>query len=303
MSESDGLICAYRLDDAARRQCLDWSGVKEAWPGAGVLWVHQDFNADEAQHWLKEESKLDPIVIGALLADETRPRAEIFGRGSLINLRGVNLNPGADPDDMVSVRLWIDGRRVVSVRLRRLMAIQDLREEIEAGRGPQSTEAFLDSLVRYLTNRMGPVVESMEDRLADAEDAILQVRSFEMRSVLAVIRQQAIGLRRYIGPQREALTRLVTIEADWLTEFARRHLRESADRVTRIVEDLDAIRERSAVVRDELSNRLSDSMNRRVYALSVIAGLFLPLGLISGLLGINVGGMPGADAPWAFGAV
>jgi zinc transporter len=303
MSEQDGLIAAHRLDAATPGRDLDWAGVKEAWPGDGIIWVHLDFHAERAQRWIQEESGLDSIVAGALLAHETRPRVEVHGQGLLVNLRGVNLNPGAEPDDMVSVRIWIDERRIVTVRLRRLMAIQDLRDAIERGSGPRTPDAFLDHLVRQLTDRMSPVIESLEDQLAPVEDAILEKQSFVMRTMLATIRQQAIGLRRYVGPQREALARLLTIEASWLMESCRRHLRESADRVTRIVEDLDAIRERAAVVQDELSNRLSDSMNRRMYALSVIAGLFLPLGLITGLLGINVAGIPGADTPWAFAAV
>ena len=51
---------------------------------------------------------------------------------------------------------------------------------------------------------------------------------------------------------------------------------------------------------DEIANRLSESMNRTMYALSMVAGVFLPLGFLTGLLGINVGGMPGVDSGSAF---
>ena len=77
-------------------------------------------------------------------------------------------------------------------------------------------------------------------------------------------------------------------------------LRESADRVTRYVEDLDSARERAAVIRDELEGRLAEQMNKTMYVLSIVAAIFLPLGLLTGLLGINVGGIPGAENPLAF---
>lgn len=72
------------------------------------------------------------------------------------------------------------------------------------------------------------------------------------------------------------------------------------DHVTRYVEGLDALRERAAVTNDELSTRLAEAMNRRMYILSVVAAVFLPLGLITGLLGVNVGGLPGTHNEWGF---
>ena len=88
--------------------------------------------------------------------------------------------------------------------------------------------------------------------------------------------------------------------------FKNRHLarlREVADDITRQVESLDAARERAAVVQDELMNRMSEQINKNMYVLSVIAGVFLPLGFVTGLLGVNVDGIPGDETPWAFAAL
>ena len=60
------------------------------------------------------------------------------------------------------------------------------------------------------------------------------------------------------------------------------------------------MRERAQIVKDELSNALSNEMNRNLYQLSLITAIFLPLGFLTGLLGINVGGIPGAEVPTAF---
>jgi zinc transporter len=80
-------------------------------------------------------------------------------------------------------------------------------------------------------------------------------------------------------------------------------LREATERMTRLSEELDSIRDRAQVVRDQMSDMRADAMNRQMLVLSVVAALFLPLGLITGLLGINVGGIPGAEVGWAFWAV
>ena len=87
----------------------------------------------------------------------------------------------------------------------------------------------------------------------------------------------------------------------WLSATNKAQLRETGDHITRYVEDMDALRDRGAVVQDELRNRISEDMNRTMYVLTVVAAVLLPLSFITGLLGINVDGMPGAkDAPTAF---
>ena len=100
--------------------------------------------------------------------------------------------------------------------------------------------------------------------------------------------------------QRDAFAKLIIEKITWLDEDSRLRLREVSDRLIRHIEDLDAVRERAAVTQEELLSRLSDQMNTRMYVLSVVAAIFLPLGFLTGLLGINVGGIPGTDNPWAF---
>ncbi len=129
---------------------------------------------------------------------------------------------------------------------------------------------------------------------------MLREHSAELRLGIAGLRREAIALRRYLAPQREVMARLTTSHAPWLGAGDRAVLREVTDRTTRLVEDLDAARERASVVQDELNTRLSDQMNRTMYLLTVVATVLLPPSLITGLLGINVGGLPGAEQPWAF---
>ncbi len=87
-------------------------------------------------------------------------------------------------------------------------------------------------------------------------------------------------------------------------DVARRgRLREVSDRTMPHVEDLDAVRDRTAVLQDELTTQMSEQMNRTMYLLTVVATVMLPLGFVTGLLGVNVAGIPGANSPWAFGAL
>ncbi|MGA0393616.1 MAG: zinc transporter ZntB, partial [Rhodospirillales bacterium] len=247
------------------------------------------------------KSGLDKLITDSLLAEETRPRSLEINGNLLINLRGVNLNAGADPDDMGSLRLWLESNRIITTRHRRLMAVSEISERISSGRGPKNTGDFLVEVTARLVDRMSPVIEGLDESEDEIEDMVVTGEYENLRSELAKIRREAISLRRYLSPQREAMSRLQSETIEWLSAGQKARLREVSDRIIRYVEDLDSIRERAAVIQDEVANRVSEQINNNMFILAVVATVLLPLGFVTGLLGINVDGMPGAkDAPWAF---
>lgn len=300
MTDEQGLIGAYALDGKGGGRPLRWEELEPAISGGELVWAHLDRSCEQSIGWLRRSTGLDPIVCDALLAEETRPRAEIIGQGLLVILRGVNLNPGAEPDDMVSLRLWVDERRVISLRHRRVVAIQDLRDKLERGQGPDRAGSLLVQVAGRLIDRMQDSIHAIDETLAEMEERVASGNVANLRVRLSEARRSAIAFRRHIAPQREAMTRLVGAGVAWLTDRDRAQLREDADRLTRYVEELDAARERAVVMHEEIIARATEQMNRAMYVLSLVAGVFLPLGLITGLLGINVGGMPGVDSPTAF---
>lgn len=299
-AEIDGLICAYVLDGRGGGKPLDWAGVQAWQPGDGPLWVHLNRLDDRVGDWVLDESGIDPVIARALLSEDPRPRVLAHGDALIVFLRGVNLNPGANPEDMVSVRVHITGNRIVTLRHNRLMAINDLREAIETGSGPKACGDFLARLADRLIDRMGPVISSIDETLDDLEDAVQDSAGPELRRSLRRVRYISIMLRRYLAPQRDAMSRLLAERPAWLEDVDFAMVREIADRTTRYVEDLEAARERAAAVQEEFNFQASERMNRTMYVLTVVAAILLPPSLLAGLLGINVGGMPGVDDPYAF---
>lgn len=298
-----GLVYAFVLDGAGGGTALDWAGVRDWDPNQGTLWVHLDYAQEGARAWLASHSGLDSLVAEALAAGETRPRCTSVNGGLLISLRGVNTNPGSEPEDMVAIRLFATANRVVTTRHRRLLAAADLAEALCAGTGPRTSGELLTVLADCLIGRMISVITDLDDRMDALEEAIFAGGGQEIRSGLIKLRQEVIMLRRYLAPQREALTRLQAESMAWLGGAERLHVRETTDTLTRYVEDLDAIKDRAGVASEELSSRLAEQINSRMYRLSLVAGLFLPLGFLTGLLGINVGGIPLAEDTWGFAAV
>lgn len=295
-----GLIHAKVLDGRGGARDAAWDAVRAWTPDDGALWLHFDFEEPEARRWLTEDSGLNDIASSALVTEETRPRTVTRGDNLLLALRGVNLNPGSEPDDMVSVRLWTDGRRILSTRRRRLQSTRDLLDELDAGTGPRSAVDLLVAWIDRITWRMSGTVDNLEEQMDALEQDVLADRVSGMRLALAQLRKQCLSLRRYLAPQREAMNRLCAEPISWIDELNRLRLREINDRLIRHIEDIDTVRERAAVAQEELMTQVSEAMNRRAYVFTVVATIFLPLGFFTGLMGINVGGMPGVEAQLGF---
>lgn len=301
IADHPGYDFAFLLDGNGGGAELTWKEINHWSAEQGRLWVLLDQTSEIARRWLMDKSAIGPVVCEALLAEETRPRSIAINGGLLVIIRGVNLHPEESPEDMVSIRLWIEEHRIIAVRVRHLQAVRDLHEKITASNGPQTTPDFLVQLSERLLERMRPVIDSLEERADDLEEAITNGGSpQDIRRELPRLRQQAIMLRRYLSPQRDAFVRLYSEMPPWFDATQRGRIREIADRTMRNVEDLDALRERASVVQDEVYNLISDRMNRTIYLLTLVATIVLPLSFLTGLLGVNVGGIPGANSPWGF---
>jgi zinc transporter len=300
MQSNDGLIFGYILDGNGGGTAVDWQGVADWRPEKGPLWIHLDYADNEVKQWLQTDSNLSALSCEILMEEDTRPRFITTKDGFILILRGVNCNPGSDPEDMVALRMSFEENRVITMRHRRVMAINDIHEAVEAGTGPKSNVEFLAMVIDRIVDRMGDVIAEIDDQVDELEDSVLTAESYELRSRLAKMRRQSIGLRRYIAPQRDILARLQNERLEWFSDKVKLRFRELSERTARFVEDLDSARDRAAITQEELNSCLSEQMNKAMYVLSIVAAIFLPLGLLTGLLGINVGGIPGSENKWAF---
>jgi zinc transporter len=265
-----------------------------------ILWVHFDYSSNEAIDWITNKSGIDEIAIDALLTEETRPRTTILNDSLLIALRGVNLNPNSKPEDMVSIRLYISPNLIISTRKRNLLSVEEIIQSLKKGNGPKSASEFLTDLTYRMTSRMNSVIDEIEDRSDFLEESLIDSSDMKFRNEILAIRRETIILRRYLFPQKEALNKLYHEKVTWLNEYEKIELRETNDQLIRHIEELDTIRDKVALIQEELANTISDQMNKKMYVLSIISAIFLPLSFLTGLLGINIGGIPGADNQNAF---
>lgn len=295
-----GLIFAFLLNGQGGAKSLTWEELELWKPEDGQLWLHFAYNHATVKTWFLKKSGLDRATVSAMTSDESRPRSVVSEQGLLLFVRAVNLNPGQEPEDMVSLRMFLTKDRLITTRRRRLLSVHDIRLELEAGHGAKNLVELLLQINDRIMDRIGDVLDQLDEQIDKLEEQVITAESRLLRTPLSESRREAILLRRYIAPQREAFYRLYSEDTPWLDTAARLHLREITDRNIRYIEDLDSVRDRAAIVQEELMSRISEQMDKRMLVLSLAAVIFLPLSFITGLLGINVAGIPGADYKYAF---
>lgn len=266
------------------------------------LWLHLDRGSDHVQAWLREQSGLGAFSCDLLLEENTRPRlVALSEEGVLLFMRGINLNPGAQPEDMVSLRISAGPQCVISLRMRPLRTTDALVVRLLEGCGPKTTAGLLLHLADDLTDRIDDLVMDMSD-VVDLEEERLEQdeRCQPDHHRLLALRRRAAGLRRFLLPQRELFAQLARLRLSWMGAGEADYWNETGNRLVRQLEELDLVRERANLLLESGQRRLGERMNRTMYILAIVTGFFLPISFLTGLLGINVGGLPGANSPFGF---
>jgi zinc transporter len=290
---------AYRVAEG-KAERLD---IKAAMDATGqLIWIHLTSNNELAQSWLGETAGLPDYVVDVLTTTESRPRCDALGEGAFLNLRGRSNEEMTTSDPLASVRIYALAGRVFSVTRRTLTAVSDVVKAVEGGTIADPGDLIAE-FASAITEELDPEVGELGDQLDDCEADLDADKVFELRRKVTKVRSTAIGYRRFVQPQRAALEKLAALPCDWLHDDDRLHLNSAADRAARMAEELEAIRERSALMHEALTDLRAEQIDSRSLLISIVALIFLPLTFLTGLYGMNVEGLPFAKEPWAFDVI
>ncbi len=301
--EEDGpLLFGRVMDGQGGGRVIAWDEAQDWQPAVEgeVLWLHLCRHRPGVQEWLEDTLSIPEPTAELLVSEKTRPRAFREGETLVATLRGINFNPGAEPEDMVSMQLWSDGARVLTLRRLPMQTPREVLRQIDAGDGPLDAGALVTEVIERMIARMNRSIVDMNDHIDQLEDSDPDDDAEKMLTKIATIRRNCLALKRHMSPQHDALERIARDAPAWFEDHDRREIAETIDRLRRYLDDLDISKESAVVLMDDIRGRAVSRSEQTTYVLTIFAGVFLPLGFVTGLLGINVGGMPGMDDPDAF---
>lgn len=270
--------------------------------GGAAQWLHMSVNNVETAEFLMNDALLNGQIVEALLEEDTRSRIRVTEAGIMVLLKST-LSPDVDmptPDDMVTMRVWIDKDRVISTQERDADPIRIISDSLHDGNGPDTPTAFLTALLDHHFKGLGVIVEEIEDDARDLDELILSGDLDEMCSLLAGTQKKVASLIRHLSPQRAVLERLLRTDHPLLDEDAKGQIDGHLNHLLRHLEALSAVRERTDILHSQHERILDRDQNKTAHLFSVIATIFLPLGFITGMWGVNLNGIPMSEHPNGF---
>ena len=273
--------------------------LKEESPNA-ISWHHLNYTSDVAKKWLKKQTHLSTQAKSILLASDTRPRLIVEDGSIIMCLRGINLNKNDSPEDMITIRIWVNNNSIFTSCGRESQSITNIQNLIENNTGPKSVAELLIMLIEQLALLTDEFVDSLDEML-DVEEETIADNTFELfNPKMSKLRRQIATIKRYLAPQKEALDKLFRNKTLNFAENFYDNLYIQIDRFIFILENLELLRERALVLQEQFNAYISQQQNSRLYLLAIVSVIFLPLTFLSGLLGMNVGGLPGLESASAF---
>jgi len=265
-----------------------------------IVWHHLKYTDKSAKSWVKKQMDLSDLARITLLNNETRPRAHVDEDEVLVCLRGINFNESEQPEDMISIRLWMNGNTVVTSSNQGSQSIRNIRAQLEQNIGPKSAEQVLLALIDQLANLTDDFVEKMDEKIDEAEDQIEDAKHMIFNPMMNQMRRQIAHIRRYLLPQKEAIDKLYRQKSHHFSDSFYDQIYGQVDKFMQMIENLDLMRERALMLQEHFMTNISHQQNSRLYLLAIISVIFLPLTFLSGLFGMNVAGMPGLEDSRAF---
>ncbi len=268
---------------------------------SGWSWRHLAQTSSDARAWVIEKSGIPIGEAKAMVAEHARPRCVQSDQGLLFIGRGVNLDPASVPEDVKSIRVWVDQAGIVTVVKRRMRSAETIAQRFGTEEAPRSPADVLVQLFSQMMQFIAPVVQDLGDQLDELQDTVIDENTPTAEiSDLSPLRLRAVSLHRYLAPMYDAAITLCNAPQLTSSKALKAEANLIKDQLGRIVEELAAIDSRASVTRDEIISQRSDQLNQRVYVLTVLAGVCLPLSVLTGMLGMNVGGIPLDQTQWGF---
>jgi len=301
IADSQGLICAFQLAPLARLERETLQGLEPS----GAVWLHFNLTDRRAREWLSEEAHLPDAAVEALLDDDPHVHVQMLADGFVAVLRDLHHEREGDEAGFGTFVVYVDPKRMISGRWHALHTLDQLRRELGKGADQPSPSplALFEHLLECLAETFSAVVSKLFDRVEAAEDSILAGRYRDQGTELRKVRWLLSRLRREARADRSALARLPAQLPHACGAEAARSLAAVIERFGGVSQDLELVEERARLMQEEIAGHLGKATNRTLYMLSIVTAALLPITLITGVFGMNVGGLPWLEHPHGFAHV
>ncbi|MGV7207298.1 transporter [Oxalobacteraceae bacterium A2-2] len=309
-SDQSGLVCGYLFGRTAGNQALAlgsdearlWLATREQRPGE-FIWLHFNLANQAAEKWLHEHTALPEEFYDSLHEGPRSTRIELADNTLVAVINDVVHDFSFDPSDVSTMWLNVDRQIVISARRKPLRAVDALRNAVRNGEPVRSSVELLIHLLRDQADALIKIVRHAINTVDGIEDNLLAGKLTTKRASLGELRRVLVRLQRLLAPEPAALFRLLQRPPSWVADIDAAELRQSTEEFSMVLADLASLQERIKLIQEEIAALASEANNHSLFVLTVVTVLALPINIIAGLFGMNVGGIPLAQEAHGFWVV
>jgi zinc transporter len=303
-SDLFGLIYGFRfrpgergqeIDSAAALECLRTPQDPEQF-----IWLHLNLAHAACQRWMKSNLELPEEFFEALHEGSRSTRIEHVDNSLLAVVNDVVFDFGMVSSDISTLWVCTRSHLMVSARQQPLHSVDRLRHSVKRGECFRSPLELLTHLLRDQGEVLEQIVRKTTLSVDKIEDQLLSSRLSDNRADLGTMRRVLVRLHRLLALEPGSLMRVLNRPPAWLLEADVQELRQSTDESALVISDLTGLGERIKLLQEEIAAKLNEQSSRTLFTLTVVTVLALPINIIAGFFGMNVGGIPLATDPEGF---
>jgi magnesium transporter len=245
---------------------------------------------------------LHPLVLEDILNVYQRPKVEYFEDYIFVVLKMLTYDDKTDDINSEQVSMILGNNFVFTFQERKGDVFEPIRDRLRNNKGvirKNSADYLLYSLIDIIVDNYFVILEKLGEKVEDLEDRVVLNPSPETIRKIHRLKRNLIELRRIIWPLREALSVLYKEESDLINKKTSIYFRDVYDHVIQIMDTIETLRDMVGGLLDVYLSSVSNRMNEIMKVLTIIATIFIPLTLISGIYGMNFKYMP--ELKWRFG--
>ncbi len=305
-SDRNGLVYGYRFSaDAAGvpitlDEVRNWLARAPTERADAFVWLHFNLADASAESWMRTHLSLAPEFFEVLHAGSRATRIEDAANQLIAVVNDVAYEFSFEPSEIASLWMSVSARVAVSARTHSLRSVDRLRQAVKEGSRFGSTVALLNHLLHDQGDVLVRIVRDATLQVDGIEDSLQMGKLQRKRADLGKLRRVLVRLQRLLAPEPGALFRLLRQPPPWITAHDLDELRQGTEEFSLVLRDLAALQERIKLLQEEIAAQVGEQTNRSLFTLTVVTVLALPINIIAGLLGMNVGGIPLAQSPHGF---
>ncbi|HHV4062703.1 CorA family divalent cation transporter [Klebsiella pneumoniae] len=294
-SEVSGLVHGYLFHEqrppqpiASGEVCARYQALAD---DKAFIWLHLNLNHATAEKWLTSHFPVADFFFEEIRSGSHTTRIERQGENLFAVLNDVLFRPQDTSAETATLWLYCSPRLVVTARFKPLRFIEWMLPRLQTLRVNTSTE-LLAFLLEEQEEVLEQVVRQASRHVDLIEERLLSNHVQRNRADLARLRRMLLRFQRLLAPEPAAMFRLLNRPPAWMDRAVVQAFRQFTEEFSVVLNDLSGLIERISLLQEEIGARQLEKSNRTLYTLTVITVLALPINIVAGFFGMNVGGIP-----------